>query len=73
MSRDGSRAHAYANDGKVHTYDLTQFPPVDMNGGIVVADPGTGPSDVNTRMAISPDGRTLFLAGSTQIVVVPLP
>jgi hypothetical protein len=34
----------------------------------VPADPGA-----NLKMTISPDGRTLFLAGSTQLIVLPTP
>jgi hypothetical protein len=34
----------------------------------LAGDPGSG-----VRMTITPDGGTLFLAGSTQIVVQPTP
>lgn len=71
---DGNRAYAYdPTAGGVLVYDTS----VDREEAAYAAlgavtplagDPGTG-----VKMAISPDGGTLFLAGSTQIVVLPTP
>lgn len=71
---DGKRAYAYDTAaGGILVYDIS----VDRNEAAYTAlgpvtplagSPGSGP-----RMIITPDGRTLFLAGSTQIVVQPTP
>lgn len=71
---NGSRAYAYdPTAGGILVYDIS----VDRDEAAYTAlgavtplagDPGSG-----VRMAITPDGGTLFLAGSTQIVVLPTP
>src|SRR5690606_19800615 len=71
---DGKRAYSYDTAaGGILVYDIsvdreeaayTALGPVTPLAG----NPGSGP-----RMIITPDGRTLFLAGSTQIVVQPTP
>lgn len=74
LKPDGTRAYAYdPTAGGILVYDIS----VDRDeaayaalGAVVplAGDPGSG-----VRMTISPDGGTLFLAGSTQIVVQPTP
>jgi hypothetical protein len=71
---NGTRAYAYDPTlGGIVTYDIS----VDRDeaeyaalGAVtpLAGDPGSG-----VRMTITPDGGTLFLAGSTQIVVQPTP
>jgi hypothetical protein len=71
---DGKRAYAYDTAaGGILVYDIsvdrdkaayTALGPVTPLAG----NPGSG-----VRMIITPDARTLFLAGSTQIVVQPTP
>jgi hypothetical protein len=73
---DTSRAYAFDVNGSVLTvfsYDLTtsqagaSMPQVG-SGITLTNNPGSG-----VKMTISPDGGTLFLAGSNQIVVMPSP
>jgi len=67
------RAYIYGQDGDVHIYDLTS--PIAGAFQEIGTLTLTGlPSEFNLmRMTISRDGRTLFLAGGTQVVVQPLP
>jgi hypothetical protein len=74
LKPDGTRAYTYDSAaGGILVYDVS----VDLKGaayaplGAVVplaGDPGSNP-----KMIISPDARTLFLAGGTQVVVQPSP
>lgn len=74
LAPDGTRAYAYdPTAGGILVYDIS----VDRDeaayaalGAVVplAGDPGAG-----VRMAVTPDGGTLFLAGSAQIVVQPTP
>jgi len=77
LAPDGSRAYTYDDtDGEVHIYDLTAQPVLGVFPEIASLALAGSPDEVvtnNVRMAITPDGRTLFLAGGTQIVVQPLP
>ena len=76
LKPDGSRAYAYdANAGGILVYDIS----ADLDEGAyaplgpavpLAGDPGPG---TNLQMTISPDGGTLFLAGTTQVVVQPTP
>lgn len=74
LAPDGTRAYTYGQDGDVHIYDLTaplvagEFPEI---GALTLA--GLPDPSSLVRMTISPDGRTLFVARSTQVVVQPLP
>jgi hypothetical protein len=70
---DASRAYTFDAALQVLSFDLTANPaggafPQVGSGTTLAGDPGSG-----VKMAISPDGGTLFLAGSTQIVVQPSP
>jgi hypothetical protein len=75
LAPDGTRAYIYGQDGDVHIYDLIaplvagQFQEIGTLTLAGIPDPGTN----LMRMTISQDGRTLFLAGITQVVVQPLP
>ena len=75
LKPDGTRAYTYdPGSHLLRTFDLTQspvggfFPEV----GVGTALPG-GALTATVIMTISPDGGTLFLAGSNQIVVLPTP
>lgn len=78
LKPDGTRAYAYdPTAGGILVYDITEAANEDEADAVYPAlaaatplagDPGTG-----VRMAITPDGGTLFLAGSAQIVVQPTP
>jgi hypothetical protein len=85
LSPDGSRAYAFDHSGKMIVYDLNGA----LTGGVypqigspitLAADPGpvsTSLSALYTNavvlMAITPDGKTVFIAGKKQIVVQPTP
>lgn len=74
LKPDGSRAYTYDPTlGGILVYDIS----VDRDEAAyaalgapvpVAGNPGSAP-----KMIISPDGRTLFLAGSAQVVVQPTP
>jgi hypothetical protein len=71
---DGKRAYTYdSSDGALRVFDISET----KNGEAytaagdpiaLVANPGSG-----VKMTISPDGNTLFIAGTAQIVVQPTP
>lgn len=71
---DATRAYTFDSAAaQILSFDLTASPaggafPQVGSATAPVGDPGSG-----VRMAISPDGGTLFLAGSSQIVVQPAP
>jgi len=70
ISPDGSTAYAYFSGvpNSIRKFDLNTagFP---QTGSVSVAAPGT----LFNAMTISPDGGTLFLAGNSQVVIVPAP
>lgn len=76
LAPDGTTAYTYTWGGELRRFDLT-LPAV--NGLLQPdADPvplGASPNstDYGVAMAMTPDGRTLFIAGDVQVVVVPLP
>ncbi len=82
LNPEGTRAYAYDQSGKLIAYALDS-PPV---GGIfqqagspitLAASPGTqwAPPYIDTKvmMAITPDGKTVFIAGNDYVVVQPVP
>jgi hypothetical protein len=80
LSPDGRKAYTYESfttpgTGKVHVYDLTAavggaFPEI----GTATATPTEPGFNVGrTRMTISPDGGTLFIAGENGVLVMPAP
>jgi hypothetical protein len=69
ISPDGSSAYAYnAASGSVLKFGISGGGAAET-GRSVVAPPGTQ----MTEMTISPDGGTLFLAGTTSVVIAPAP
>jgi hypothetical protein len=80
MKPDGTRAYTFDDTGVLRTFDLTQNPvggffPEVGTGTALPGDPGYTdyPYSTIVRMLVSPDGGTLFIAGDTQIVVLPAP
>jgi hypothetical protein len=75
LSPDGSRAHCYDwfGDRKLHTFDLSVPPTAGVFPESGTAIPLAGDPGVMPRMAISPDGKTVFIAGDAAIVVQPVP
>lgn len=73
LKPDGSRAYTYDSSGMVRTFDLTGV----LVGGIYPeVGTGTTPPDnpgTGVHMTISPDGGTLFFAGSNLVIVLPVP
>jgi hypothetical protein len=80
LSPNGGKAYTYESfnvpgTGRVHVYDLT----APLSGAFFpeIASPVTptvpGFNVGNTRMTISPDGATLFIAGEDGILVMPAP
>jgi hypothetical protein len=78
---DGTRAYTFDQSGRLRTFDLTAtsaggvFP--EIGAGLTLAgDPGRDRkaiySDALVEMAITPDGRTVFIAGSKAVVVQPV-
>jgi hypothetical protein len=75
---DGTRAYTYDSEANgILTFDISDAVDDDDEEGVytplgpavpLIANPGTG-----VKMTISHDGRTLFLAGSTQLVIQPTP
>lgn len=73
LSPDGTRAYSYSSGTILRTYDLTGTPVAgvfpEVGTGITLAsDPGGS----NAKMTITPDGGTIFIAGSSAIVVQPV-
>lgn len=79
LNRSGSRAYTWDANGTVRTFDV-QNGPVTAAGSFVeiapaitpAGNPGAGIDGLDMRMAMSPDERILFMAGSAGIVVVPV-
>ncbi len=73
LSPDSNCAYTYDSSGQLLAYNLNAGP---TNGAYPAAGPGTAvsPGTGGTiRMAITPDGGTLFIAGSSGIVILPAP
>jgi hypothetical protein len=78
LKPDGSRAYAYdPTAGGILVYDIREAADEDDDDAVYpalgAATPLPGDPGSNVRMTITPDGGTLFLAGGTQIVVLPTP
>lgn len=72
---DGTRAYTYDPDaGGIRTFNIST---ARDNGGaypdVGSTVPLAGDPGANPRMTISLDGNTLFIAGSTQLIVQPTP
>jgi hypothetical protein len=76
VNRSGTRAYALNQDNTLHTYDLTA---ATVNGNfpeVGSASSQTLPNNSGAfaiRLAISPDGQGLFVAGDQGILVIPAP
>lgn len=74
ISPDGQRAYAYDTAaGGILVYDISEGRDEAEYPALGAVTPLAGDPGSDVRMIIAPDGRTLFLAGSTQIVVQPAP
>jgi hypothetical protein len=78
LNAAGTVAYTYGADGKLHKYDVSAFIAggtyTESGTGVTLAgNPSAVPGEVGVKMLLSPDGGTLFLAGTQQIVVVPAP
>jgi hypothetical protein len=74
LKADGTRAYAYdPTAGGIVVYDTSADVDEAAYAPLGAAVPLAGDPGSNPKMIISPDGGTLFLAGSTQIVVQPTP
>lgn len=71
---NGTRAYAYdATAGGILVYDISVDRDEAAYAALGAVTPLAGNPGSGVRMAITPDGGTLFLAGSAQIVVQPTP
>ncbi|MGH8188553.1 MAG: hypothetical protein ACREUC_18495, partial [Steroidobacteraceae bacterium] len=71
---DGQRAYTYdAAAGGVLTFDITGNPDPDVYVPLTAAVPLVGDPGPGVKMAITPDQRTLLIAGTTQLVIQPAP
>jgi hypothetical protein len=76
VNRPGTRLYALNTDNTLHTYDLTAAP---VSGNYPQIGSGSaqtvpaGSAQFPVRLAISPDGQGLFLAGDQGILVIPAP
>jgi hypothetical protein len=74
LKADGSRAYAYdPSAGGIVVYDTTADLDEAAYAPLGAAVPVAGDPGSNPMMIISPDNRTLFLAGPTRVVVQPVP
>jgi hypothetical protein len=71
LSPDGNFAYAYSSSqGRVRKFSIS------ASSGVTDAGTGAAVAPANTElseMTISPDGGTLFLVGSTSVVIAPAP
>jgi hypothetical protein len=80
MNAEGTRLYAYmheSNIGYLRTFDLT-LPPVngeflEVGAPIQLAGTPGGDSILGPRMALTPDGNTIFIAGVYGVAVQPTP
>jgi hypothetical protein len=69
LSPDGNYAYGYSSaDGRVRKFSIGAGSVAEI-GGSTVAPATTEMS----KMTISPDGGTLFLAGASMVVIAPAP
>jgi hypothetical protein len=74
LRQNGDRAYTFdVSAGGVLTFDLTANPDSDVYNPLAAAVPLVGDPGASVKMTITPDGRTLFIAGTTQLVVQPAP
>jgi hypothetical protein len=74
LKPDGSRAYTYdPAAGGIFVFDISVDRDEAAYAALGAVVPVAGDPGSNPKMILSPDGRTLFLAGSAQIVVQPTP
>jgi hypothetical protein len=73
LSDDGTRAYTFEADLQIRTFDLTGAPFAQIASVMAPGNPGAGTDGNAMKMVLSPDNRTLVMAGSANVVVVPLP
>jgi hypothetical protein len=74
LKSNGTRAYAYdPTAGGIVTYNTSADNDEDPYPAVGTTTPIAGDPGSGVKMTISPDGRTLFLAGSARIVVQPTP
>ena len=74
FSPDGKRAYTYdSSAAAVRTFDTSKSAAGKAFAQLGSAVPLVGAPGTGVKMAISPDGGTLFFAGSTQLVIQPTP
>jgi hypothetical protein len=70
LSPDGNFAYAYSSaEGRVRKFNVSASGVTEVGTGSAVAPANTEMSE----MTISPDGGTLFLVGTTSVVIAPAP
>jgi hypothetical protein len=71
LSPDGNFAYAYSSaEGRVRKFNVS------ASSGVTEVGTGSAVAPANTEMSemtISPDGGTLFLVGTTSVVIAPAP
>jgi hypothetical protein len=73
IRQDGLRVYTYdVVVGGLITFDVSGNPDSDVYDPLASALPLPDPG-ASVKMTITPDGRTLFIAGTTQLVVQPAP
>jgi hypothetical protein len=74
LSPDGKRAYTFdSSAAAVRTFDTSKSVAGAAFTQLGAAVPLVGAPGAGVKMAISPDGGTLFFAGSTQLVIQPTP
>ena len=71
LSPDGTRVYSYDSSGNVRSFDITGATVVALNSR--AANGGAGDIAKRHVMTITPDGQTLFIAGSAAVLVEPIP
>ncbi len=86
LSPDGHKAYTFDQSGLLRTFDLTATPVAgvfpEIGTGITLAGSpgvsvpsgtGLGSNSQPLRMAMTPDGATVFIAGTDALIVQPVP
>jgi hypothetical protein len=74
LSPDGDRAYTYDQSKQMRTFDLTATPVSGVFPEVGTSIPLAGdPGNQDPHMAITPDGRALFITGGAELIVQPTP